>query len=126
MKSTTWILITLAVAVTASMVVAKSIIFIPQKAEAKPVQEVKPVQPVQHVHPAKVAMEPVQVQRVARAVSQRAPRIAPTPGLFEQAPRVDTPDARPGKGNTWTVLVVNGNMEEHVTYVSPEVKSPTP
>lgn len=120
MKSTTWILITLAVAVTASMVVAKSIIFIPQKAEAQPVQAVRPVQPAQ------IAMEPVQVQPVASAVGQHAPQFAPLPGLFEQAARVDTPDAQPDKGNAWTVLVVNGNMEEHVTYVSPEVKSPTP
>ena len=111
MKSTTWILITLAVAVTASMVVAKSIIFVPQKAEAKP---------------AKVTMEPIQVQPVGWAVSQRAPQIAPSPALFEQAPRVDTPDAQGDNGNTWTVLVVNGSVEENVTYASADVKSPTP
>ncbi len=117
MKSTTWILITLAITVTASMVVAKSIIFVPQKAEAQPVQ------------PAKVAMEPTRVQPVGWAVGQRAPRMPqtqPTPDLFEQAPTVGIPDAESEKANTWTVLVVNGSVEEHVTYTSPGVKSPTP
>lgn len=114
MKSTTWILITLAVAVTASMVVAKSIIFVPQKAEAQPDQ------------PANIATDPVQVQPVAQAVGQRAPQITPSPALFEPAPRIDKSDAESDTGNTWTVLVVNGNKEEYVTYASPEVKAPTP
>lgn len=111
MKSTTWILITLAVAVTATMVVAKSIIFVPEKAEATP---------------AEVAMEPAQAQPESLAVSQSAPQIAPTPDLFEQAPRADAPDAESDKGNTWTILVVNGSVEENVTYTSAGVKSPTP
>ncbi|MCH8854645.1 MAG: hypothetical protein IID41_18610 [Planctomycetes bacterium] len=114
MKSTTWILITLAVAVTASMVVAKSIILVPQKAEAQPAQ------------PDKVVIESAQVRPVTWAVGQRAPQSLPTLALFEPAPRVSKADAKNDKSETGTVLVVNGNIEEHVTYANAEVKSPTP
>ncbi len=111
MKGNTWIVVMIAVAVTGSMVVAKSFISFPNSLAAAPVAAVANEDP-------KLAEPPLPI-----LVGQEEP---PLPGVMEQAPTVDATQGGKSMNDTWTVMVVHGNEIEHVTYVNGDVKSPTP
>ena len=111
MKGNTWIVVMIAIAVTGSMVVAKSFISFPNSLAAAPVPVVasevtSPVEPPQPV-----------------LASQEEP---PLPRIMEQAPTVDATAAEKPVNDTWTVMVVRGSETEFVTYANADVKSPTP
>ncbi len=124
MKSSTWIVVVLALAVTASMVVAKSFMALPNRADAS-------AQMAGALTPTMLQTEQARALPAGRAVAQVAPaRTAlatpPTPSLVTQAPIIDSPTAAQKAPRGWSVLVVRGDDEEHITYQSADAQTPTP
>ncbi len=114
MKRNTWIAVMIAIAVTASIVVARSLITFPEQLDASSMMTASPT------------TEPVVEQAGPIRATQPEPPTPPTPGLIEQAPTVHKLKQHQAMEEGWTVLVVRGNEIEHVTYRSPELKGPTP
>ncbi len=124
MKSSTWIVVVLALAVTASMVVAKSFIASPTRADAS-------AHVAAALTPSMLQTQQARPLPAGRAVAQVAPaRTAlttpPTPSLVTQAPIIDSPPGAQKAPRGWSVLVVRGDDEEHITYQSADAQTPTP
>lgn len=124
MKSSTWIVVVLALAVTGSMVVAKSFFASPEQADAS-------AQMAGALMPATLQTQQGGPLTVGGAVALSAPsRTAlaapPAPFLVKQAPIISSPAGDKKSPRGWSVLVVRGDDEENITYQNADVQSPTP
>ncbi len=124
MKSSTWIVVALALAVTASMVVAKSFIAPPNQADSS-------AQIAGTLTPAMLQTDQAKALPVGRVVAQLASaRTAlttpPTSLLVKQAPIINAPENAQKAPEGWSVLVVRGDDEENITYQSADAQTPTP
>ena len=122
MKSSTWIVVVLALAVTASMVVAKSFIASPKQADASAQMAAASTM---------LRAEQGSPSPASRAVAQIAPSrtgatIPPSPALVNQAPIIDPSKGTQQAAGGWSVLVVRGEDEENITYQSADAQVPTP
>ena len=124
MKSSTWMVIVLALAVTASMVVAKSFIASPNQADASAQMAAASTSTM-------LGAEQGSPSPASRAVAQIAPSrtgatIPPSPALVNQAPIIDPSKGTQQAAGGWSVLVVRGEDEENITYQSADAQVPTP
>lgn len=115
MKSNTWLVVVAAVAVTASMVIAKSFLPAPGAAGANP--------PAGQVADAPLLLNDRTFQQT---VAQPA-TILDTPQSIASAEMSQPDSAAPAPDSErWTVLVVRGNKIDYVTYPNPHVKGQAP
>ena len=106
MKSSSWMVVMFAVAVTASLVVAKSLLTPPE-----PSQAAVPTQARSQYLPIAESTQPTLAgHRQPPAPAHRA-KARPTAKV-----KTDPPAAT--SDGTWTVLVVHGNKREYITYNS--------
>ena len=106
MKSSTWILVVFALAVTASLVAAKSLLSVTQRSQAA-----VPTQAVSQFIPNAASAQPT-------LVGHRQP---PAPASWAKArptAEVELGPASASSDGTWTVLVVHGDKREYITYNS--------
>ncbi len=104
MKSSSWMLVTFAVAVTASLVAAKSLLTVTERSQAA-------VQTQTQFIPIAESTQPI-------LVGHRQP---PAPAPWAKArPTAEVTKGQPSVNSdgTWTVLVVHGDSREYVTYRS--------
>ena len=106
MKSSSWMIVTFAVAVTASLVAAKSLLTVTERSQAA-----VPTQTDSQFIPIAESTQPI-------LVGQRQPTApAPLPKVRSTAVVKMGPPSATSDG-TWTVLVVHGDHREYVTYSS--------
>ena len=106
MKSSSWMVVMFAVAVTASLVVAKSLLTAPERSQAA-----VPTQPRSQFIPIAESTQPT------LAGHRQPPAPAPLPKVRPAAEvKMDPPSAT--SDGTWTVLVVHGDKREYITYNS--------
>ncbi len=106
MKSSTWILVIFAVAVTASLVAAKSMLSVTERSQAA-----APTQTRSQFIPIAESTRP-------NLVAYRQP---PAPASWTQAQPTAEVELSPASLNSdgsWTVLVVHGDRREYITYNS--------
>lgn len=106
MKSSSWIVVMIAVAVTASLVAAKSLLTVTERSQAA-----LATQSDSQFIPITVSTQPI-------LVGHRQP---PAPAPWAKArPAAEVKMGPPSANSdgTWTVLVVHGGKREYVTYSS--------
>ena len=106
MKSSSWILVMFAVAVTASLVAAKSLLSVTERAEGAALTQTRS------------QFNPIAESATPILVGHRQP---PAPPLWTKARPTAEVKMDPSSLNadgTWTVLVVQGDRREYVTYNS--------
>ncbi len=106
MKSSSWMIVTFAVAVTASLVAAKSLLTVTERSQAA-----VPTQTVSQFIPIAESTQPILAGHRQPPVPAASPKARPTAEV-KIAPPAVTSDG------TWTVLVVHGDKREYVTYNS--------
>ena len=106
MKSSSWIVVMIAVAVTASLVAAKSLLTPPESSQAA-----VPTQTHSQFIPVAESTQPILAGH--RQPPAPAPWAKAQPAaVVKKVPPSVTSD------NTWTVLVVHGDNREYITYSS--------
>ncbi len=106
MKSSSWMIVTFAVAVTASLVAAKSLLTVTERSQAA-----VPTQTVSQFIPIAESTQPILVGHRQPPAPAPLPRVRST-AVVKMGPPSLTSDG------TWTVLVVHGDKREYVTYNS--------
>ncbi len=104
MKSSSWILVMFAVAVTASLVAAKSLLSVTERAEGAALTQTRS------------QFNPIAESTTPILVGHRQP---PAPPLWTKARPTAEVKMDPSSLNadgTWTVLVVHGDHREYITY----------
>ncbi len=106
MKSSSWIVVIFAVAVTASLVAAKSLLSVTEHS-----QGALPTQTHSQFIPIAESSQPILVGHRQPPASAPRPKARPTAEVKMGSPSVTS-------DGTWTVLVVHGNEREYITYNS--------
>ncbi len=136
MKHNSWIVVGVALALTGTIVIAKSFMSTAEVVQAEPTMLRLAEHPLVE-SPAATAERlaagapPAVVSAVAEAVVPVVDRVAAVPAVVEPPRPTPPPASEPQTAaqpqpSGWTVLVVNGNTVEEITYAAPDVKATLP
>ncbi len=106
MKSSSWMVVMFAVAVTASLVAAKSLLSVTERAEAAALTQTR-----SQFNPIAESTEPILVGHRQPPAPAHRTKARPTAEV-----KMSTLSA--SFDGTWTVLVVHGDKREYITYNS--------